>query len=127
MTAARAKLARIDIETPSAAGSKTDFLPGMILSKDGETPRPLLANVITVLRSHVQWRGVLAYNEFSLYAVTGKPTPWQEAPGENWTDRDDSLLADWLQHFGLLVNSKIAAEAAQTVAKEARGASLIQH
>jgi predicted P-loop ATPase len=90
----------------------------MIVSKEG-TYKAALANAITLLRHSPEWRGVLAYNEFSLYTVAKKPAPWpQSVPGENWTNSDDTRAADWLQHQGVLVNSNIAAEAVQTIAKE---------
>lgn len=91
----------------------------MILTGDGK-PKACLANAITALRYDPAWWGVLAFNEFSLYTVTKKPAPWQQSAGVNWTDYDDSRAADWLQHIGIMVSSKVAAEAAQTVAKENR-------
>jgi putative DNA primase/helicase len=50
--------------------------------------------------------------------ITRKPGPWQRSGGGDWTDNDDSLTADWLQRAGVVVNSKVAAEAVQTVARE---------
>ena len=81
-------------------------------------PKPLLANAITMLRYHPDWSGVLAFNEFSLYPVTKKPAPWEKEAERNWTDNDDSLAADWLQHAGILVSSKLAHEAVAVVARE---------
>jgi putative DNA primase/helicase len=105
-----------------ATGRKTktsvlDLSPLLITTKEG-TPRALLANAITVLRHHPDWSGVLAFNEFSLRVVNKKALPWSEQTRRNWADCDDSLCADWLQHNGVLVNSKVAGEAAQTVAHE---------
>jgi hypothetical protein len=81
-------------------------------------PKAILANAITALRCAPEWDGVLAYNEFSLYTVTKRKAPWQNSGGGNWKDFDDSRTAEWLQHMGILVSSKLAAEAAQTVAME---------
>ena len=89
----------------------------MIRSESGN-PKPLLANAYAALKYDPQWEGVLVFNEFSLHAVTKKPTPWEKPAGSRWVDHDDSLTANWLQHYGILVNSKVAAEAVQTVAKE---------
>ena len=89
----------------------------MIRTQAG-TPKGILANAITALRYEPAWWGVLAFNAFSLHAVTKRPTPWQKPSGSNWTDHDDSLAADWLQHYGIIVSSKVAAEAVQTVARE---------
>ena len=92
------------------------------LTKDGGTgaPKAVLANAIHALRFCPEWLGVLAYNEFSMHATTQKPALWQtqDAVGANWTDYEDSRTCEWLQHEGIHVNSKVAAEAVQTVAKE---------
>ncbi len=105
--------------TAAAEVNLPDFSELLIKTKEG-TPKAILANAITMLRFHRDWEGVLAFNDFSLYTVTKKPTEWQKSAGANWTDYDDSLTANWLQHFGVLVNSKVAGEAVQTVAKENR-------
>jgi putative DNA primase/helicase len=101
-------------KTPEALA---DISALMIRTKEGH-PKALLANAITALRYDPAWWDVLAFNEFSLYVVTKKPAPWKKEPGRNWTDYDDSMCADWLQHAGILVNSKVAGEAVQTVARE---------
>jgi putative DNA primase/helicase len=89
----------------------------LIRTQEGN-PKALLANAITILRYHPQWENVLAFNEFSLYVATKKPAAWQKQAGRNWTDYDDSMCADWLQHESILVTSRVAAEAVQTVARE---------
>ena len=81
-------------------------------------PKALLANAITMLRFDPAWSGILSFNDFSPYAVAKKSPPWQKNSGSNWTDHDDSLTADWLQHARILVSSKVASEAVQTVARE---------
>jgi putative DNA primase/helicase len=88
-------------------------------SKDGPgQPRPVLANAITAFRHAPEWKDVLAFNEFSLYATTKKPAPLQDHAGGNWTDYDDARATEWLQRNGILVNSKTTAEAVQVVARE---------
>jgi hypothetical protein len=89
----------------------------MIPTKEGG-PKAVLANAITALRYDPAWWDVLAFNEFTLYPTTKKPAPWQKDAGRNWSDYDDSRCADWLQHAGILVNSKVAAKAVQVVGKE---------
>jgi hypothetical protein len=53
-------------------GGRSSASPEIIVTAWG-APKALLANAITLLRTDPQWQGVLAYNEFSLYAVTKKP------------------------------------------------------
>jgi putative DNA primase/helicase len=92
------------------------------IAKDGTVggPKAILANVVTALRFAPEWSGVLAHNEFSLHVTTKKPAPWQtdSAVGKNWTDYEDSRGCEWMQHEGIVVSSKVVAEAVQTVAKE---------
>jgi hypothetical protein len=90
----------------------------LLVTKD-EVIKPVLENVLLVLRNESAWAGVLSYNEFNLCAMTQNPAPWtRSGAGAVWTDFDDSQLAAWLQRYGVLVNSRIAAEAAQTIAQE---------
>lgn len=96
-------------------GANYDAL--LIQTKEG-TPRAILANAITALKLDLDWEGVLAFNEFSLYAVAKKPTPWRKAINSTWADHDDIKTAEWLQHRGILITPKTAAEAVQAVAKE---------
>jgi predicted P-loop ATPase len=88
-----------------------------MLCNDKGAPRPLLANVITALRCS-PWTGVLAFNEFSLYVVTKKACPFEKEVGSDWTDADDVLATDWMQHAGISVRENIVSAAVQVVAKE---------
>src|SRR5215469_86939 len=89
----------------------------MITTRDGAA-KAVLANAITVLHYASEWDGVLAFNEFTLHVTTKKSAPWERKAGTNWSDYDDSKTAEWLQHSGIMVSSKVAAEAVQTVARE---------
>ena len=87
----------------------------------GAPPQPerLLANAITALRYAPEWHGVLAFNEFSLQAVTLRATPWRKQVCSRWIDVDDSLATEWLQReVGVFVGSNTVAEAVQSVARE---------
>ena len=106
------------LHTASCAVAGADWQKHLLVTERGVI-KPLLANALMVLRNAPEWVGVLAYNEFSLCTVTKKPSPWpQSVTGANWGDFDDSQLAAWLQRYGVAVNSRIAAEAAQTIAQE---------
>jgi predicted P-loop ATPase len=53
-----------------------------------------------------------------LRVVTKNSPISEKKSGSDWTDHDDSLTAAWLQHQGVLVSSKTAAEAVQVVAHD---------
>jgi putative DNA primase/helicase len=74
---------------------------------------------VLMLRHDPAWQGVLAYNEFSLQVETALPAPWpQSRPGTIWDEDADSRCACWLQAHGVTVNSKVAGEAVQVIARE---------
>jgi predicted P-loop ATPase len=97
---------------------------GQLLVTPTKQPRPLLANALIALRHAPEWQGVLAYDEFALIIMMQKPPPWQKHMDnswtpQRWTDRDDALTANWLQHQDIAVTVALAATAAETVAKDA--------
>ena len=82
-------------------------------------PARILANAITALRLAPAWNGVLGFNEFSFGTVALKPTPWAgAATGAEWTDHEDRLTTDWLQHQGIFVSVDITGQAVQSVARD---------
>jgi predicted P-loop ATPase len=93
-----------------------------LLFSQRNVPKPLLANALTALREAPEWRGVVAYDAFALVTMLLKPPPWlrdeDKWTPKQWTDRDDALTADWLQHQGIGVTVNVAATAAETVAKD---------
>jgi predicted P-loop ATPase len=111
--------------TSPALAELQDELSGwrtaLLLSRKN-TPKPLLANALIALRHAPEWQGVLAYDEFALVTMQMKPPPWLKHEGnwtpQQWTDRDDALTADWLQHQDIGVTVNVAATAAETVAKD---------
>lgn len=96
---------------------RRDWRANLISNKDGN-PRALLANAITALREAPEWSGVIAFDEFSLRTVALKPTPWGTAT--EWTDHEDRLTTDWLQHNGIFVSVEVAGQAVQAVARDRR-------
>jgi predicted P-loop ATPase len=78
--------------------------------------KPVLANAITALRLAPEWAGVLSFDQFSLRVSAIKPTPWNYLGP--WDEQADRLLADWLQHHGIMVSDSVAAAAAETVAHD---------
>jgi len=57
---------------------------------------PVLANALTALRGSNEWKGVLAFDEFSLNIVSHRPAPWQKPSdvGRNWADYESSMTAE---------------------------------
>jgi predicted P-loop ATPase len=105
-----------DAAIPSATGG--NWRDSLILNEDGN-PRAVLANAITALRKAPEWTDVLGFNEFSLGTEAHKPPPWPRSRvGSEWTDNDDRLTANWLQHAGIYVSVEIAGQAVQTVARD---------
>jgi hypothetical protein len=47
-------------------------------------------------------------------------TPWGGHALQDWTDHDDRLTAEWLQHNGIFVSLEVAGQAVETVANEYR-------
>src|SRR5208283_3207337 len=103
-------------ERAYASGEK--WRAQIIRNSDGD-PKALLANAVLMLRHSTEWQGVLAYNEFSLQVETALPAPWpQSRPSTTWDEDADSRTACWLQAHGVTVNSKVAGEAVQVIARE---------
>jgi predicted P-loop ATPase len=103
-------------------GTSADWRSELLVTPTNK-PKPLLANAITALRLAPEWQGVLAYDEFQLATMALRPPPWLKNKdntweSQRWTDRDDALTADWLQHRSIDVNLAVAAQAAEAVAKD---------
>jgi predicted P-loop ATPase len=111
-------------ETLAALQQELSGWRGSLLVSPTKQPKPLLANALTALRQAPEWQGVLAYDEFGLVTMLMRPPPWRKHMDNNWTpqlwtDRDDALTADWLQHQDIGVTVAVAANAVETVAKDA--------
>ena len=94
-----------------------DWRDGLICSKVGD-PKPILANAMMALRTAPEWLGLLAWNEFSLVVITKRAAVFGGQAGAAWSDQEDRLLADWLQHNGILVSVEVAGQAVQAVARD---------
>jgi predicted P-loop ATPase/phage/plasmid primase-like uncharacterized protein len=102
--------------------SSSSWRSGLLLNDEGE-PRPILANAIHALRKASEWDGVLWHDGFATVTVARRAPPWATDSNENWTDttwcdRDDYLVAEWLQHQGIIVPASIAGQAVETVARD---------
>lgn len=76
--------------------------------------RPVVANAALMMKELP-----LAFDTFACRAIATGDLPWhQGAAGAHWTDNDDVSAAIWCQQQRLLIPSKLAAEAAEHMAKE---------
>lgn len=98
-----------------AAEAMDDWRDRLIVTDTGK-PKAVIANVLIVLRQAPEWAGVFAYDEFGRVAHARRETPI--GPAGQWGDREDVLLAEWLQHQGILVGQDVAGVAVQTIARE---------
>jgi predicted P-loop ATPase len=105
-------------ERMAATITKKNLHERAIETKDG-TLRGCLANALNLLRFHSDWVDGLAFNEFSLYAIAKKRTPWGKPAGEIWRDHDDALMLEWLECAGCFLGSSTkASEAVEIIARE---------
>ena len=104
-----------------AIAYSTEWRQDLLLNDEGE-PRPVLANAITALRGAPEWNDVLSHDAFATATVARKPPPWagrpKSWPDTPWADRDDALVADWLQHQDIMVPMSIAGQAVEVVARD---------
>lgn len=56
-----------------------------------------LANLVTILNHHPDWRGVLFYDEFSGDILKRKPPPYPNSKSDLWADLDSSKTHVWLE------------------------------
>ena len=114
-------------ESPQAGQTaKTDlsWRFTLICNKFG-TPKPLLANVVIVLRNAECWRGVLAFDEFAYRIMLLVSPPWEpradgaEFKQRAWTEQDDLAATHWLQTVeGITVTPAVTAQAIELVARD---------
>jgi len=110
------------ISTPSEAGAgkrKKSWIPDLIWGRDGL--KNCLSNVYQVLAYSEAWRGVVAYDEFSLCVVKRKPPPYEHATLGEWDSTDDSRTALWLARldpeWSFTPSSDMVAEAIEVLAR----------
>ena len=68
----------------------------MRFDEKGNLDRKAGSNVTLVLSNHEQWKGKVAFDEFSERIVIRHACPAGHA-GEQWSDAHDKLTADWLE------------------------------
>jgi putative DNA primase/helicase len=87
-------------------------------------PKPILSNIATALREDREWRGVLAFNEFTGWITLRSAPPWVDKADKAtfkerpWTDADGRQATIWTQKAGIHADSKVVFEAVTTIAEE---------
>lgn len=81
-----------------------------------------VANVITALRQAPEWQERLGYDLFRRCIMLLRPAPWEAGQNDwrprSWTERDDVLTTNWMQHQEIDVLTGITAQAVDTVARD---------
>lgn len=94
-----------------------------LLTNDKGKAVNCVANAVTVLTCHEEWKGVLAFDELEGAAVTLKVPPWRDSdraanpkPGV-WADTDTTRLRAWMaERYGLVLSKGDADESVNVAA-----------
>jgi predicted P-loop ATPase len=91
------------LRAPRAATVVEADWRSLLLLDAKQRPSACLSNVITILRYHDQWRGVLAWDAFADRVVYRRPPPWRTAAApatssEIYTEHDAARIVDWFAH-----------------------------
>lgn len=124
-------------EAARAAGAATQvrvaddqWREGLLMGRDKDGNlfvKPVLSNVVTVLRYHPDWARKIGWDAFGERIVSNGALPWDvsTAPEKSetgaWTETDLSRVVDWLaRNEAMAVWSKLVAEAVAIVAEANR-------
>lgn len=81
----------------AAAFASVDWNPERDLACDNEKrPYKTLNNTLAVLTRHPEWRGVIAYDEFSGRIMKRRAPPFAVKDSGEWTDFDDVRAISWI-------------------------------
>lgn len=84
---------------------------------DNGALRPTLANIVTVLNHHPDWRGTLFFDRFAGDVVKRRAPPVPNAVTGEWTDLDSRKTRVWLEeNFDLEVPNETVDDAVAVVA-----------
>jgi putative DNA primase/helicase len=117
---------------PSGEGGDTphDWAKGLMRTDKGAI-KPLLHNLVLILRHHDRWRGVLGFDDFSELIVLLRPPPWHDADRpftrREWTEVDDTRLRLWLSSSFFEAKEKDIMQAVTLVARDRRFHPLVEH
>ena len=92
-----------------------------LIINDNGNAKAIIANAMIALRLADEFCGALGYDKMRQATMATAALPWDphiEKP-RRWADHDDRMLAEWLQHNGVMVGPGVAHEAAEAVSVEA--------
>lgn len=79
---------------------------------------PCLSNIYDIISADVNWRGVLAFNEFSYVICKRNKPPFASSDSEEWDANDDVQTAMWLtRNYGFAPSPAQVAEAVEALAR----------
>lgn len=104
----------------AGAGERRDWLRDLVRNdKGGYKATP--GNVDTILRNAPNWRGILAYDEFSYRILKLRAPPFQGGLPGPWDRTDSTNAALWIERmFGFTVKSQVIDELVRAIAWESR-------
>ncbi len=88
--------------------------------------RPTLANLATILNHHPDWRGVLAFDEFSGDVFKRRTPPLPNALLGVWTDLDSRKTRVWLEEQFDLETTNEAVDDAVTVVSDQHAVHVVR-
>jgi predicted P-loop ATPase/phage/plasmid primase-like uncharacterized protein len=93
----------------------------LLILDNNDDPKPLTANVVTVLTNSPPWRDVLWLDELTGFITLRRPPSWHDENREfkerPWKDSDTRIATVWMQQFGIHAPSHIVFEGIKTAAE----------
>jgi putative DNA primase/helicase len=102
---------------PRVVVDNTPWKDKLQISSTGSA-RPNLYNACICFRDAPEFRGRLAFNEFSLETMIIGALPWSSDINRTWTKHDDNMANVWAQKQDLNIGLQIVEQAIETVAFE---------
>lgn len=101
------------------AGFWRPAAPDFLHETDKGGVKPLLHNLMLILRDHPAWSGVLGFDRYSELIMAVRPPPWQgDKPfiRHEWSEEDDYRLRHWLSTYFFEAKEKDVLQAVTLIA-----------
>lgn len=102
---------------PRIVVDNTPWKDKLQISSSGSA-RLNLFNACICFRDAPEFRGRIAYNEFTMETTVVGPLPWSDETDRPWSKHDDNLANAWAQKNDLNIGLQITTQAIETVAYE---------